>query len=330
METILRVYYPRLAARITLRTDANWGQTIAPVQVVGDCATFRITTEAPFFYFKPCLRRLDGVEVFSVGTDYLGIAESERSLYPHFSGGLSGSISGVLTAPVGAPDAHRIRVYLPPGYNENTLKRYPVLYMQDGSNLFFPDEAFAGVPWDVAGTLETLDRMSLIDRVIVVGIQPKNRAAEYTEPGVATYTRYLVEGLKPAIDASLRTLQGPASTAILGSSLGGVAALLVAWAAPETFGLVGCLSSTFGYQDALYERISAERKPLKIYLDSGWPRDNYEATRAMADKLVSVGYGRDLLYLCFPGASHSEAAWQARLHIPMQFFFGKSLAFQFV
>jgi predicted alpha/beta superfamily hydrolase len=116
----------------------------------------------------------------------------------------------------------------------------------------------------------------------------------------------------------------------MGSSLGGVVSFYLGWQWPEVFGKVACLSSTFTFRDDLIERVAAEpRKEIKIYLDSGWPRDNYEATRCMRDRLFWKGYrpGSDLLYLAFPEAKHDESAWAARSPIPFQFLFGNQPAF---
>jgi pimeloyl-ACP methyl ester carboxylesterase len=151
------------------------------------------------------------------------------------------------------------------------------------------------------------------------------REASYTLPGYGAYGRMLVEEVKPAIDASYRTLPGRDSTAVMGASLGGVVALHLGWQFPEVFGMVACLSSTFGWRDDLRERIAGEpRRPLRIYLDSGWPDDNFEATRAMHVLLHSRGYvdGRDPSYLAFPEARHDERHWAMRAHIPFQQFFG--------
>jgi enterochelin esterase-like enzyme len=111
----------------------------------------------------------------------------------------------------------------------------------------------------------------------------------------------------------------------MGSSLGGLVSLLLGRRWPEVFGQVGCLSSTFGWRDELFAEVAAEpKRPIRIYLDSGWPRDNYEVTRAMRDLLVARGYvdGEDLEYLAFPRATHDEASWAMRAHLPLQFFFG--------
>jgi hypothetical protein len=77
-------------------------------------------------------------------------------------------------------------------------------------------------------------------------------------------------------------------------------------------------------------RIDAEpKRNIQIYLDSGWPEDNYEVTRSMRDLLLERGYefGKDLLYFAFPEALHSETYWATRSHIPFQFFFGNMPSF---
>ena len=196
--------------------------------------------------------------------------------------------------------------------------------MQDGQNLFFAEEAAFGKHWRVSETLALLERMCLVRQVIVVGIYPREREREYTRPGYERYARFLVRELKPKIDREYRTLSGPRDTTVMGSSLGGVVSLYLAWQYPRIFGQVGALSATLGYRDDLTQRVLTEKKrALRIYLDSGWPRDNYEAVRAFASALRSRGYGdgADFLYLAHPQARHEEDAWAARLHLPFQFFY---------
>ena len=132
--------------------------------------------------------------------------------------------------------------------------------------------------------------------------------------------------MKPWVDGRYRTLTDAASTAVMGSSLGGVVSFYLGWQYPEVFGAAGCLSSTFGFDDDLVERVRREkRRPVRFYLDSGWPRDNFEATRTMRNALARRGWepGRDLMYLAFPNARHNEEAWSMRIHVPFQFFFGR-------
>ncbi len=330
------VVYPRGRGELVLRTELDWDRDVWPERTVPSenadgaeqRAEFRLSSERAWLEYKPCLRDLDGLH-WSAGTNKLAL-RGTNDVYPSFFSGLRGR----LTARIGFPSAIlgrelALRVYLPPGYAENTLKRYPVVLMQDGQNLFFPEEAFLGREWQVDETLDRLDEMNVIDQVLVVGIDSRDRLADYTEPGVEAYGRALTEELRPWLDAELRTLSGPRHSAILGSSLGGVAAFYLAWRWPQVYGLAGCLSSTFGYRDALATRVRREgragREALRLYLDSGWPNDNYETTLAMAATLVESGFvlGRDLVHLAYPLAQHDERAWSSRLHVPLQLFSGK-------
>ena len=325
---LIRVIYPRDGGRITLRTDDNWDADVEAVSRRGGTMKFQIETKRPYFYFKPVLRR-DGATVWSRGENCLAVVTSEAPLevYPFFREDVRCSVCELMP-PLASPSGveHRFRVFLPPGYHENTLKKYPVLYMHDGQNLFFEEEAFVGNTWRTDEVLNMLDKMNAIEEVIVVGIFPHNRITEYTMPGYKDYGRFLVEVLKPLIDAKYRTLPGPRTTAVMGSSLGGVVSFYLGWQWPDVFGKIACLSSTFTYRDNLLDRVSSERKrKIRIYLDSGWPGDNYEATRSMRDRLMWKGYrpGSELFYLAFPEAKHDENAWAARSPIPFQFLFGK-------
>jgi predicted alpha/beta superfamily hydrolase len=325
---LIRVIYPRDNGRIALRTDADWDANLEAVGRNGCTTEFQIETMRPYFYFKPVLVD-DGAATWSRGENCLAVATSGAPLeiHPFFREDTRCSVCELmppLASPAGVQ--HRFRVFLPPGYHENTLKKYPVLYMHDGHNLFFKEEAFVGNTWRTDEVLNMLDRMNAIEEVIVVGILPNDRMNEYTQPGYEDYGRFLVEILKPLIDAKYRTLPGPTTTAVMGSSLGGVVSFYLGWQWPDVFGKIACLSSTFGYRDDFLERVSSEpKRKIRIYLDSGWPGDNYEPTRSMRDRLIWKGYrpGSELFYLAFPEAKHDENAWAARSPIPFQFLFGK-------
>ncbi len=333
---IIRVIYPAKNGRIALRTQADWDTDLLARSVSedGSLSEFSVETEEPFFYFKPVLLQADVVQ-WSRGPNFLAVATSSAPLdiYPYFLDDTHCSVCGVCElSPLSSAIAgeHRFRVFLPPGYDENTLKRYPVLYMHDGQNLFLKEEAFLGNTWRADEVLSVLDQMSAIEEVVVVGIHPNQREREYTLPGYEEYGRFVVKTLKPLIDANYRTLVGPSDTAVMGSSLGGVVSFYLGWQWPEVFGKVACLSSTFTLRDDLLDRVFAEpKRNIRIYLDSGWPGDNYEATRSMRDRLIWKGYrpGSELFYLAFPEAKHDENAWAARSPIPFQFLFGKLPAF---
>src|SRR5689334_14391619 len=223
---IIRVTYPGKDGRLILRTDQDWDRDIE-AQLVDSKRSiweFAIQTDQPFFYFKPLLVR-DTSKHWSQGDNFLAVATSDTPLeiHPFFLEDGQCSVCELMR-PLASPAGmeHRFRVFLPPGYRENTLKRYPVLYMHDGNNLFLKEEAFLGNTWRTDEVLGVLSRMNAIEQAIVVGIHPNEREREYTQPGYEDYGRFLVETLKPLIDQKYRTLPDAANTAAMGSSLGGV------------------------------------------------------------------------------------------------------------
>jgi predicted alpha/beta superfamily hydrolase len=326
----ITVRYPAGRDEVTLRTSRDWERDVHPVEPEPNSgvAVFEVPFEGINLEFKPVLSR-DGDVFWARGANYVvSRHDPDPDIYPYFFAPEAGEVSDVMHV-TGGGRSHAVRVYTPPGYAENTLRRYPVLYMQDGRNLFNPEEAFGGREWQVDETLGRLERMNAVRKVIVVGVTPNDRMVDYTAPGYGAYGRFLVETLKPFIDAGWRTRTRPQDTVVMGSSLGGVVSLHLAWAHPEVFGGAACLSSTFGYQDDLFERVASEqRRDIRLYLDSGWPRDNFDATNAMRDLLVHRGYrlGDDLLQFSFPEGLHNEGSWAGRIHVPFQFFFGRAWA----
>lgn len=329
----IRVFYPPGSGAMVLRTANNWQRDLEPIAVAPDegRSEFDVTAEHSSLELKPCLRDGDRF-LWSEGTNKLAIlsATGPRDIYPYFGrAGRSRITPRRRFVAQALGRALEIRVYLPPGYRENTLKRFPVIYMHDGRNLFFPEEAYLGREWQVDETLDRLDTMNIIDQVIVVGLHTTSRMQDYTRPGYEPFGRALVDEIKPAIDAEFRTLPEPRWTSVMGSSLGGVVSFYLAWQWPEVFGNAACLSSTFGYQDDLIHRVrnepSTAHRHQRFYLDSGWPRDNYQATLGMAHALKEAGFefGRQFLHFAFPLAQHHEAAWAARSHLPIQLFSGR-------
>jgi hypothetical protein len=145
---VIRVVYPAGDGRIVLRRDEDWEKNLEAESRSQDGWTwdFSIETERPFFYFKPLLVR-DGNEQWSRGENFLTIVTpgAPTRIHPYFLDNEHCSVCELmrpLASPAGAE--HRFRVFLPPGYRENTLKHYPVLYMHDGNNLFLKEEAFLG------------------------------------------------------------------------------------------------------------------------------------------------------------------------------------------
>ena len=329
----VRVVYPVAAGRIVLRTADDWDADVEARRVSDDrhAWEFDLTGETSVLEYKPCLVG-DGVFAWASGANKLALLGNSgvQEVYPWFDPFGAAYITPSLSFEseiLGRELA--LRVYLPAGHRENYLKRYPVLYMHDGRNAFFPEEAFLHREWQVDETLDLLTRMSVIDELIVVALYTPYRMADYVSPGYVAFSRAMVEELKPVVDATFPTLTGPRDTAVLGSSLGGVAAFQLAWTYPEIYGQAACFSSTFWYENDLIDRVRREplgaRSSLRLYLDSGWPNDNYEVTLSMVNTLVDRGFdpGVGVHHFAFPQSSHDETSWGARLHLPIQLFFGR-------
>jgi predicted alpha/beta superfamily hydrolase len=326
----LRVSYPAGMGRIVLRTQNDWDADLEPISVSedGNTITFEVSADQPFLYFKPVLITDDGEHHWCIGANKLLLMEEkdQRILYPFFFSSEKGRYSKLIEFPSKILNrTHYLRVYLPPGYDENTLAMYPVAFMQDGQNMFFPEEAFMGQTWEVDETSQTLRSMSAVEDFVIVGIRPGDRMEEYTKPGYEKYARSLAEEIVPLAETKLRIGTDRRHRSVWGSSLGGVVSFYTVWQYPDVFGVAVCMSSTFSHKDDLIERVMKETPPdVAFYLDSGWPEDNYEVTMAMAMALVSRGwkYGFNLFHLCFPHAQHNESSWGTRLHLPMQFING--------
>jgi len=222
-------------------------------------------------------------------------------------------------------------VWLPPKYKRlrNAGKRYPVLYMHDGQNLFDPKTSYSGKDWRVDETIVKLVKARMMNEIIVVGIyNTEERLEEYSDSKKgALYLRFLIEEVKPFIDSVYRTLPDRANTAVMGSSMGGLISFLAAWKHPEVFSMAGCMSSSFYYNDDkifnMLEEHSGSRKPVKFYIDHG--EDGLMRGQKMFCKLTKLGYliGTDLDYYYASGAEHNESAWAERLERPLLFFFRK-------
>ncbi|MBI4862304.1 MAG: alpha/beta hydrolase [Candidatus Riflebacteria bacterium] len=326
----LRVSYPAGRGRIVLRTELDWEKSLEPVAVSqdGNVSTFELSVDQPFLYFKPCLVE-SGTLHCAVGPNKLLLMteRDSRICYPHFFDTQVGEFSPLVELPsklLGR--THKIRGFVPPGYSENTLSRFPVIYMQDGQNLFFPEEAFMGQEWRVDESSDVLRAMNAVEDYIILGIYSGDRLTEYTRPGYELYARSLVEEVVPAMErCGIRGGQHRRSRSMWGSSLGGVVSFYTVWQHPDVFGTAMCMSSTFSHRDDLIDRVFEEPfRDVGFYLDSGWPGDNYEVTIGMAMALISRGweYGHNLMHMSFPLADHSEASWGMRLHLPLQFLNG--------
>jgi predicted alpha/beta superfamily hydrolase len=232
-----------------------------------------------------------------------------------------------------------VLVYLPPGYEADPHRRFPVLYLHDGQNVFDATTSFAGTEWGVDETAERLVQEGRVAPLIIVAINHggAQRADEFAPTrdthrhagGQANaYTRFVVDELKPYVDRTFRTHPGPAHTAIGGSSLGGLVTLHIGLEHPEVFGALAVLSPSLWWdRRAMLTRLEAlpARLPWRIWLDVGTAegRDTVRNTRALKGILQQKGWrpGTDLHYLEAPEAPHSESAWAERVAPMLEFLF---------
>ena len=237
-------------------------------------------------------------------------------------------------------------VYLPPVYEAHKEKRYSVLYLHDGQNLFDGATSFIpGQEWRVDETAQSLIAAGSVEPLIIVGIYNtgKDRVDEYTPAPDAKYKiggkadlygRMLVEELKPFIDANYRTLSDARHTGLGGSSLGGLVSLYLGLKYPDVFGLLAVVSpSVWWANNYIVKYVEAERKrpPVRIWLDIGTREgSNAEAAqktvvdaRLLKEALIRKGWkpGKDLSYFEADGAEHNERAWAARVESILEFLF---------
>jgi len=225
-----------------------------------------------------------------------------------------------------------IIVWLPPSYEKNTKKHYPVLYMHDGQNIFDPTTAFTGYDWRVDEVADSLIRMKVIEEIIIVGIyNSPDRLPEYSDSELGSaYMNFVINVVKALVDSTYRTKQSKEHTGIIGSSLGGLSSLLFVWKRPDVFGMAGCLSPSFWYDDekTLKEirEYSGHKKHIKIYLDCGGrEKELISGYKRMVEILKTKGYkkGKDLDYTFESNGTHSEHYWAKRVWRPLVFMFGR-------
>ena len=227
-----------------------------------------------------------------------------------------------------------IFVWLPPGYDWESDKRYPVLYMHDGQNLVDPRTSNTFIDWQVDETADSLIRNGEIEPIIIVGINnTDNRGTEYSKtPLGELYMKLIVEEIKPFIDKNYRTLPDRLNTAVGGSSMGGLISFILAWDYPEVFSKAACFSPAFMFRDFNYvdeiKKYSGKKKNLMFYIDNGGVGLEsilQPGIDEMMEVLKMKGYNeeRDFFLFIDKEAEHNEAAWAERMWRPLKLFFAK-------
>ncbi len=235
-------------------------------------------------------------------------------------------------------NTREVTIYLPAGYDEHLDRRYPVLYMQDGQNLFDAERAYIpGQHWRLQEAADNAIGERTAAPMIIVGIDHAGigRMDEYTPVKDAKhngggraddYARFLAEELKPAIDARFRTLPDPANTGIAGSSLGGLVSLHTILKRPDVFGRAAAMSPSVWWGDRAVLKTVDEYAgaPPWLWVDIGG-REGLEAlndARTLKARLEAKGW-RDghVEYFEDRRADHSERAWAKRIRKVLEFLF---------
>ena len=342
--TVLRVHYPAHGHALAVRGAAasqglDWNHGVALRDVGGDTWEWSSATVAEAFEWKPLL---DDAQ-WSIGPNYRVAPGTVAEVAPRFvthRGTWSRAIPSFTSTLLG--NARGVWIYLPPTYAENPWPTFPVVWMHDGQNLFDPAASFGGVAWNVQDAMDAGAEDGSIREAVVVGVEnTASRLDEYTATRDATemaggradlYVRMLVEELAPVIARSYRVRTGPAETAVLGSSLGGLVSLHAGITHPAVFGAVGAMSPSTWWDDlAVLREVggipSAPTRPLRFYVDSGDTgpsNDDVTETAMLAAALRTAGYadGSTLRYVVAHGASHSETWWAQRLPGALAFLLG--------
>lgn len=241
-----------------------------------------------------------------------------------------------------------LRIWLPPGYDapENSTRQYPVLYLNDGQNLFDRATAFGGVEWQVDETADRLIRQGVIPPLIIVGIDnaQSDRIKEFLpyrsfhppvlRPRGKRYPEFLMNEVMRFVQERYRIASGPENTSLGGSSMGALISLYAVIERPGVFGRLLLESPSLFVSHRRILKLSRRRRqwPERVFLAIGTreagredkDKQVVEDVRELEGILRSMGLDdRRLRVKIDEGASHNEAEWAKRFPEALSFLFGK-------
>lgn len=277
----------------------------------------------------------------------VGLLRALPAQVPHT---LTGNISIVPITSKVLGNTRNLRIYLPPGYGSHPEVRYPVVYMNDGQNIF--DRATSGVSheeWRADETAESGINAGILRPMILVGIDnTADRAGEYLPTraklgnslaggNAANYSKFVINEVLPYVNSHYRTLIGAKNTTIAGSSFGGIVSLYLGLHFASVFGSVIAMSPSIWWDNREILRevdgFKGQNKP-RIWVDMGGDEDFGNQTEDASDlrnandlydHLKLKGWRPDAnlwLYLD-PYRTHTETSWAARLPIVFGIYFRK-------
>ncbi|MBW7476848.1 hypothetical protein K0T92_19205 [Paenibacillus oenotherae] len=235
-------------------------------------------------------------------------------------------------------------IYLPPSYDKETDRLYPVLYVHDGQNAFEP--SFNGESWNLHRNCDELIEEGRIEELIIVAVanMGSQRNSEFAHSGTFSerldyaclgeyYEKFLIEEVKPHIDRTYRTKQESCHTALMGSSRGGLVTYHIGFRRPDVFGKLAMLSPYFAHyheQEMTHSPMIQhfnQKEELRLWIDTGGMEGmtvQVGHVRRMVEHFIALGYrsGDDLMFCYEPLAEHNEATWERRVYAPLIYFFG--------
>ncbi len=233
------------------------------------------------------------------------------------------NVTSSLPAPL---NARAVWIYIPRGYDQNTWKKYPVLYMHDGTNVFRPGGVYG--TWAAETNADSMISLGVMRETIIVAVDTStNRSCEYMPPGdnegagpgiADQYAHFLVDYVKPMIDSKYRTLTNRADTIVMGSSYGGLVSLYLGLET-NVFGKIGSLSTAILPATNFMAWIAShDTHGSRIYLDMGTidlDATLWDTGWQTYNLFLQDGYAvnHDLCYVVGCGATHNEGAWDRRL-----------------
>ncbi len=224
-------------------------------------------------------------------------------------------------------------VWFPPGYEARPTQRYPVLYMHDGRQVFDPSTSTWGKDWQVDELAQDMILNGELEPFIVVAADCTDaRFDEYSPARKGDdYLRFLVEELKPMVDATWRT--DPERSAVAGASMGGLISFYAAWKRPDVYFGAACLSPAFAdrYGHECFQMVEAAKgklPELKLFLSCGGTGELeaklLDGTLKMANLLRGAGYPEKNLSVRIESwAEHNEEAWARMTPHWLRFLFGR-------
>lgn len=246
-----------------------------------------------------------------------------------------------------------VEIWLPPSYETSPEKRYPVIYMHDGQNVFDPAASkYSGWDWGVDEAMTALIESGDVREAIIVAPHsidkwrnadyfPQKAGETYAEGFKAAlpefdvnglradgYLKFLTSELKPFIDSNYRTLTEKENTSIMGSSMGGLISLYAISEYPNVYGAAANVSTHFPLADGklvdYFAGVLPDPESHRLYFDYGTMTldHNYEAYQDRMDgAVIQAGYERGINWTTrkFEGHDHSERSWRNRVHIPLTF-----------